>query len=234
MDKAERMQTYLKRANAVMAKADMISKKVPSKAQPSMSESLYVEGINIDSSYSRNDYIPENNFSGFNASTNTLTESANKLPKSILNSILDNPIQNVNSGVSVIDNIMIDRGEKDLYDGKRIPTTEEMFRAKKNSLNENAQIRDNQPVYSPYQPTYQNTNQTPFVDYSLISSIFKSLLTEEYQKIKKTILAENKKEAIEGEAVIKLGDGKIKIITPNGNIYESKLKLVGNINDYKK
>ncbi len=212
-DKIQKMGDLFAKANAIMVRANQISPKVPSKGQPTLGESFMVEGI------SGGDYI--DSYTPNRKNTNMeLTSGAQKLPKDILDALIQNPIQEHNqiTGLSVLDNIPIKPqravvNEDYGYGEKPIPTTSEMFANKNRNYG-------------------QTTVQQPSVnvDYGLISTIIKAAISEEISKLRKTMINESKQNNANGDVIIKVGNG-IQFITNNGNVYEGKVKLVGNIKD---
>ena len=113
---------------------------------------------------------------------------------------------------------------------REIPTTEELLRKIKSGpkpLNENRPIQ--QPVYS-QQPTYAAPISAPVIDYSLINSMLKSIVEEQFKGIKSQLLTESKKSGVSEATYMTIGN-TIKFVDKRGNVYEGKLKLIGNAND---
>lgn len=227
-NKATQMQGFLSKASAIMNRVEEIAPKAPSKGQPTLSESMRIEGVGgVDYSDNTNNPYYEQEYA---TQQNSFTQSAKKLPASILESIQQNPIQEYQGqmgGLSVLDGIMPPQqsrqprqqvNESYEYGEKQMPTTEELFR------NKAVKQEYNQPTYQPQQPIGGQ------IDYSLINSMIKTAISEEIQKLKRVILTENKQTSSNGDVIIKVGNG-IQFITNNGNVYEGKVKLVGNLKD---
>ena len=231
-EKMQQMGEFLNNAKAVMDRVNQIAPKEPSKGQPTLSESVRMEnvgqfGYDELSSYPSYEQ-PQNSYN-----KNTYSEASKKLPQSILESITQNPISDYQGqgGLSVLDSIIPKqqsqlRGqitEANEYGEKEMPTTEELYGARVSSTN-----HQQQPVYQ-QQPAYQ---QQPSIgspiDYSLINSMIKTAISEEMQKLKKYMITENKQSSNDGDVSIKVGNGS-KFITNNGNVYEGKVKVVGNL-----
>lgn len=218
MNKSEKMKSYLNRATKIMDRVEAISPKTPSKGMPGLNESMAMEGFtNPDQSYYGESYDT------MNYDMNQNTSMKGKLPSGIYESFMDNPLNNTMNGLSVLDNIIEPKPQKRMnnydYEEKQTPTTEELFmRKQKMRLNEN------------YVPQNNSVNQ--IIDYSLISSIIKAAISEEMQKLRKTILSESKQNSASGDVIVKLDSG-IQFITKNGNIYEGKLVKTGNVKDYR-
>jgi hypothetical protein len=235
-DKRQQMQGFLSRANAVMNRAEQISPIMPNKSQPTLSESLRLEGISgggmgygYDDNQQQQQYQPQG-VGGF-------SPASKNLPSSIMESILQNPIQEYQGqmgGLSVLDSIIPQQPHsqqyqqprqqyqqhrqqinEDYYDEKPMPNTEDLFRRR--AIN-TQQYQAPAPVYQP------QTNNG--IDYGVISSLIKTAIAEEMVKLRKTLLTEGKNGG--GDVIIKADNG-IKFITNNGNVYEGKLKLVGNL-----
>lgn len=227
----EKMKGFLNRATLIMNRSDQIAPKIPSKGQPTLAESGYLEGVDYQNQYTQQ-YVPQYTpqpQGGFGP-------GAKNLPKGILESIQQNPIQEYQgggmNGLSVLDSIIPQQQSRSYqslnegyeYGEKRVPTTEEMFRSRTKNNNY-------QPNYD-HQPQIQQPQQqqmSSIIDYSLISSIIKTAIAEEMTKLRKTIISENKQNnGASGDVIIKVGNG-IQFITNNGNIYEGKLVKTGNV-----
>jgi hypothetical protein len=238
-DKRQQMQGFLSRANAVMNRVEQIAPIVPSKGQPTLSESLRLEGVGgMDYGYDDNQqpqqYQPQG-VGGF-------SPAAKNLPSSIMESIQQNPIQEYQGqmgGLSVLDGIIPQQPPRqqyqpprqqyqpprqqineDYYGEKPMPNTEDLFRSR--TIN-TQQYRA--PEYQAPAPVYQ-PQTSGGIDYGVISSLIKTAIAEEMVKLRKTLLTEGKNGS--GDVIIKADNG-IKFITNNGNVYEGKLKLVGNL-----
>lgn len=225
-DKRQQMPAFLQRASAIMNRADEIAPKVSSKAQPTMGESLMGESAGYGS---YDDYGYQEDYSYQPQQRNSGTS---KLPSVIANSIMENPIQEYEGmgSLSVLDGIMGPPQSKQQrqsrqmmnesyeYGEKQMPSTEELFNNRTQSKGYQ------QPAYQ--QPVYQQPPQNN-VDYSVISSIIKTAVAEEIQKLSKTILTENKGK--QGDVILSIDNGSIKFVSSNGKVYEGKLKLIGNL-----
>jgi len=227
IDKAK-MSQHLERARTINERVDKLSPKASSKGMPTLSESMRIEGVSdIDYQPYEFEYTENQNTGRINTNS--------KIPTDIMESIRLNPIQEYSNGVrglSVLDDIPLPTNKRRInenvdfndFNEKQIPTTEELFRNRSQQPTYQPQpTYQQQPTYQP-QPTYQ---QAPaVVDYSLISSIVKAAVAEEMVKLRKTIINESKQNG-GGDVVIKIGSN-IRFMTNNGNVYEGKLKLIGN------
>lgn len=247
-DKRQQMQGFLSRANAVMNRAEQIAPRVPSKGQPTLSESLRLEGVGgggVDygyddyqqpqqyqqqqqqQQYQQQQYQPQGG-GGF-------SPAAKNLPSGIMESIQQNPIQEYQGqmgGLSVLDGIMPQQPPRqqyqqprqqineDYYGEKPMPSTEDLFRSRTRNTQQHQA-----PEYQTPAPVYQ-PQTSGGIDYGVISSLIKTAIAEEMVKLRKTLLTEGKNGG--GDVIIKADNG-IKFITNNGNVYEGKLKLVGNL-----
>ena len=128
-------------------------------------------------------------------------------------------------------------------DGEReIPSTQDLIASRLAKLNESKPVQQvaQKPVpqYEPIQKQTQQTQQpvyntpqvSPVIDYSLINTMLKSIVEEQFKGLKSQMLTENKKSGISEAAYVTIGN-TIRFIDKKNNIYEGKLKLVGNIND---
>lgn len=233
-EKTQKMGEFLNKASAIINRVNQISPKEPSKGQPTLTESIRLENVSPlgyegDLGYSYNDQSTynQNSYNQNSYNQNVFSEASKKLPQSILDSITQNPISEYQGqgGLSVLDSIMprqqpqsrsqinesFETGEREM------PTTEELMRAKISNSHQQPQI------------AYQS--QPPIgsqIDYSLINSMIKTAISEEIQKLKRYMINESKQNSNDGDVIIKVGNG-IKFITNNGNVYEGKVKLVGNL-----
>lgn len=226
------MSAYLAQASLVMKKSDAIRPIVPSQGQPTMGQSAAIEGIQIPMDYGYNE--PTNNRQpyGQQAYSQQSPDGASKLPKSILESIQNNPISDYVPGgggsFSVLDDIIPIQHQpqrrmmnESSYMGggiggeKDIPSTEELIYSRMGRGASAGQQYNQQPV-----------QQQQSIDYSIISSIIKTTIAEEMVKLRKDLLNDAKKN---GEVIIRVGSD-VKFIAKNGNVYAGNVKLVGNIN----
>jgi len=128
-------------------------------------------------------------------------------------------------------------------DGEReIPNTQDLIASRLAKLNETRQVQPvtQKPVlqYEPIQkaqqiqqPVYNVPQASAVIDYSLINSMLKSIVEEQFKGIKSQLLTEGKNSGLSQAAYFTIGGGAIRFIDKKNNIYEGKLKLVGNIND---
>lgn len=112
-------------------------------------------------------------------------------------------------------------------------STEDLLRkiksgAQKTQISEinQSQRVQNQPKQT-YVPTQIQT--TSVIDYSLINTMLKSIIAEEIKNLKTQILTEGKNSSINEAAFMTIGN-TIKFVDKKGNMFEGKLKLVGNVN----
>jgi len=117
---------------------------------------------------------------------------------------------------------------------REIPTTEELLRKIKSGpkkLYEAGSVQT-QPVqqYQPVQQPIYSAPQTQVIDYSLINSMLKSIVEEQFKGIKSQLLTESKKSGVSEATYMTIGN-TIKFVDKRGNVYEGKLKLIGNAND---
>jgi len=120
---------------------------------------------------------------------------------------------------------------------KEIPTTEELLRriqSGRPTLNEVAPVRT-QPIqqYTQPQQTFPSIqpSASPVIDYSLINSMLKSIIEEQMKGLKSQILTESKKSTTSEAAYFTVGGNSIKFVDKKGNVFEGRLKLIGNAND---
>ena len=110
------------------------------------------------------------------------------------------------------------------------PSMEELLLKVKGAgkkLNEQKPVQ--QPIYQ--QPTYpqQAIQQSPGIDYTLLNTMVKAAVMEAMGTMKGTLLTESKNDP--KEAVYMTIGNSIKFVDKKGNVYEGKLKLIGNAND---
>lgn len=129
--------------------------------------------------------------------------SKSKLPKEILESFKNNPIDA--SGMDVTTSIL---------DKLNIVPSKKVIKEEK--------IEESKPIIS------ENTNSN--IDYSMIKLIVEDCIKKYTSALKKTILNESKiNENVGTLQAMKIGN-KFSFIDNSGNIYEATLKKVGNIN----
>lgn len=139
--------------------------------------------------------------------SNIATNTKSKLPKEIIESFAKNNIDTSGFGIdssspSVLDTL------NNMSGGKLYENAEKM---KKQQIRETV--------------TPQSTN----VDYSMIKMIVEDCMKKYASLLKKTIIAENKNVDTSSELkAMKIGE-KFSFIAKNGDIYEAKLKKVGNV-----
>lgn len=129
--------------------------------------------------------------------------SKSKLPKEILESFQNNPIDSsgMNTTTSILDKLNI------------VPTKKVIKEEK---------VEDVKPIIS--------ENATSNIDYSMIKLIVEDCIKKYTSALKKTILNESKiNENVGTLQAMKIGN-KFSFIDNSGNIYEATLKKVGNIN----
>ena len=129
--------------------------------------------------------------------------SKSKLPKEILESFKNNPIDasGMNVTTSILDKLNIVPSKKVIKEEK---------------------IEESKPIIS------ENTNSN--IDYSMIKLIVEDCIKKYTSALKKTILNESKiNENVGTLQAMKIGN-KFSFIDNSGNIYEATLKKVGNIN----
>lgn len=136
------------------------------------------------------------------------------LPKAILESINQNPLNNVVSEYSVEGSVLdsIDYTPRQQY---REPIQETYV---------NEQYTSSQPTYG---PTIQQYPQQPMltIDYNYIRSIVNECIQTNLKQIKEEILKESTLK------VVRLGgENKIQLIDNKNNLYESKLEFKKNLN----
>lgn len=137
--------------------------------------------------------------------------SKSKLPKAVLESMKKNPINT--------DMLGVDTGAASVLDSF-IP---------KQTIQE--ERKPHQRIVEQAQPTTIASN----VDYSLIKTIVEDCVKKYTSTLKKSLVNENKSLITESNSentmqAMKIGN-KFTFIDAKGNLYEAKLKKVGNIND---
>lgn len=107
---------------------------------------------------------------------------------------------------------------------REIPSTEELLRKKMSTIREGG---GGQP--QSYQQKQPQVVQSANIDYGLINTMIKSAVAEGLAGLKTQLLTEGKKNVgneVEFMTIIK---DTIKFVDKSGNIYEGKLKKMGNI-----
>lgn len=145
------------------------------------------------------------------ANLNFNSPSAKRLPKAILDSIKSNPLdESVMASSSILDELNRATG------GKMFEESQAQETVKQN-------VSNNQVA--------ENTNTS--IDYSMIRMICEETMRKYMGSLKKTILSEAKQHTNDSSNTLKamkIGN-KFSFITNDGNIYEAKLVLKGNVND---
>lgn len=143
-----------------------------------------------------------------------------KLPKAILESMIQNPINTSvdgfgdSMGGSVLDALGIDSEQiNNNYDGVNDIITE----------------TNSTPRQQCTQPQYSMPTQT--IDYSLIKMIIEDAVKKNIASLKKTIINESAKSgsADENVKVLKLANNKLQFLTNDGDLYEAKLEFKKNV-----
>lgn len=113
--------------------------------------------------------------------------------------------------------------ESGFYEGgdRELPSTEELFRKKITPVKNN---NTQQPTYQQPQPV-----QNASIDYGLINTMIKAAITEGLAGLKTQMLTENKKNTGNEAEFMTIIKDTIKFVDKSGNIYEGKLKKIGNI-----
>ncbi|MBR6515746.1 MAG: hypothetical protein IKT40_02705 [Bacilli bacterium] len=134
--------------------------------------------------------------------TTPLTQTKSKLPKEILESMQNNPINQVGSIAtpSVLDQLNI------------FPQKQEVIVEEKKVISEVQQQQPNQNI-----------------DYSMIRMIVEDCVKKYTSALKKSIINENKSNDTTLKAM-KFGN-KFSFITNDGDLYEAELKFIKNINE---
>ena len=232
-DKSQRMGEFLGKAAKLIAKTENITPTSTTNI-PTMNESARMLNLNTGTDTG----APVGQIGNTNPKMNTNT----KLPSSILESLTSNPIaeyQGQMGGVSVLDNLRIvppsftpevnnvNNGDSNYYeDGEKpLPDISEEFKKLRNrkGLISKQSVQMNEVISSS-----NNQQMNSSIDYNLISALLKTVVAEEFKILKDTLLEEMKNGSADGNVIIKVGNG-IQFITNKGNLYEGKLKLVGNV-----
>lgn len=141
------------------------------------------------------------------ASTQTQNVPKNsKLPKAILESFSNNPIEIPEYNGSILDDIGVPYEQQ--------PT--------KKTIARQQVIRESTPNVT-----------TANVDYSLIKTIVEDCVKRGMASLKKSMITENTSNTNNQLALLKIGES-FKFVTSNGDIYEAKLIKKGNVNEKKK
>lgn len=135
-----------------------------------------------------------------------VAKSSSKLPKEILESMTNNPID-----TSIFDP---NRSVLDRASVQNLPKVSKKVENKNNIVTE--------------QVAQQQTTQQ--IDYSLIKSIVEECVRKYAGAISKKILKESKGEGLSELKAMKVGN-KFSFITENGDVYEATLKFKKNINE---
>lgn len=251
-DKRQQMQGFLSRANAVMARVEQISPKVPSKGQPTMSESARMDGLSLgpdyDDGYQQQNYQQQNyqqqNYQqqgyeqGYSQQNGGYSPAAKNLPSGIMESFQQNPIEEYQGqmgGLSVLDGIMPQQQRQQPQQQRQQPRqqiNEDYGYGEKQMPTTEELLRNRRPAQQDYQPAYQPQQVVGGqIDYSMISTLIKAAISEEMLKLRKTILNESKQASGASDSVIvKLGSD-IQFITKTGDIFRGNLVKVGNVKD---
>ena len=142
------------------------------------------------------------------------TQSAQRLPKAILDSIKSNPLD-----------------ESHLAPSSSI--LDELNRATGGKVFESTPVKQPQQVQQSQQKAQTVENSTGGVDYGMIRMICEETMRKYVGALKKTILNEAKQNSNDSTNMLKamkIGN-KFSFITNDGNIYEAKLVLKGNVNE---
>lgn len=117
-----------------------------------------------------------------------------------------------------------DLNESGFYEGgdRELPSTEELMRKKMTAIKNNNNTQ--QTVYQ--QP---QSAQHIGIDYGLINTMIKAAVTEGLTGLKTQLLTEGKKNAGSEAEFMTIIKDTIKFVDKSGNIYEGKLKKIGNI-----
>jgi hypothetical protein len=119
--------------------------------------------------------------------------------------------------------------ESGFLDGgdRELPSTEELMRRKMASLKEN-NTNNNSSVHTKLAPVV-NMQPSVGIDYGLINTMIKAAVTEGLSGLKTQLLTEGKKNAGNEAEFMTIIKDTIKFVDKSGNIYEGKLKKIGNI-----
>lgn len=149
------------------------------------------------------------NYKTSNSHMNFNSPSAKKLPKAILESMKANPLDEsqLTPSVSILDELNKATNGK-VFEGSQVVV--------ENNKSQNA-----------------STTNNGTIDYSMIRMICEETMRKYMGSLKKTILNEakvNNNDTSNTLKAMKIGN-KFSFITNDGNIYEAKLVLKGNVND---
>lgn len=229
-----KLQGALNKAKRINEQVDIMKPIVPNGYIPSMADSLRGEmnsgmfdasSLDVDMGY-QNSYDGGTN----NYNANTFTEASKKLPTEIFESLKSKPIVNSNPMFgSVLDNIMPNTNNMD-YGEKELPAIDSRMQK---LIEKTRQGNYQAPTQYQQQPQQYPQPQVSgaIIDYSLMRSMIKDIISEEMKVVRKQMLNESKQNANSGgEVIMQMGGSDIKFITKNGNIYQGSLKLVGNLN----
>lgn len=116
--------------------------------------------------------------------------------------------------------------ESGFYEGgdRELPSTEELFKRKITGARSDTGNSITPKVYQQPQPS-QNIG----IDYGLINTMIKAAITEGLAGLKTQMLTENKKNTGNEAEFMTIIKDTIKFVDKSGNIYEGKLKKIGNI-----
>lgn len=140
---------------------------------------------------------------------NKTSPAAKKLPKEILESMKTNPI-----------NMDAAFGSTSILD--------ELNSATQGKLFEEMSPKQSQV----FEQTNHTTPNSGNIDYSIIRMICEETMKKYIGSLKKSILSESKQNEPSELKAMKIGN-KFSFITNDGNIYEAKLVLKGNVKDKK-
>jgi hypothetical protein len=230
--KTQQMGTFLNKAAEIIKKTE----KIPSKGTNYNNVNDVDYGAQFEeqilSSYTPIE-APKNN--------GQIGAAAKKLPSSILESLVSNPIQNSNEigGFSVLDNLIprqapasqqmrapINEG----YGGeKEMPTTEELLQRSRALRGGNVQVKPKQQIQEDYHPKKQTIPSGSGIDYEILKMIIEGCIDKKLSAMKKEILCESNSNVVNEDVILTVGTS-IRFIAKNGNVYEGKVKKVGNLN----
>lgn len=239
-NKQQRMGQFLSSAAKIIAKNEQMSPTSP-KYIPGMSDPTSLLGADSGGDYDYGSmYEQKYTQPVVQTGPNGFTQAASNLPKSIFESMQTNPIQEYNgpmNGLSVLDSIIPPQQTRapqpqtmtpqraqineDYYSGeKQMPSTEELLRRSR-MLHEQVQPQTQQNVL----PTGAG------IDYSIIRLMIENCIANEFKALRKSMLNESRTGG-DGNVIMSVGDS-IKFIAKNGNVYEGKVKKIGNVNTTK-
>lgn len=231
-EKEQQMQGFLSKAAKIIKKSDAVAPIVPSKYIPNSPEARDIESLigGID----RTNMYEQQEYSEVQPVYNEQRQNSvgSKMPRSILESIENNPIQDYNSSMgnsmgtlSVLDSFMPKAAPR--QQPQRQPINEDYYQDEKPMPSMDDKIRQmRESNYQQPQQTYQPQN-VPIVggvDYSLIKIMLEDIVSKEFQKLKRTMLTESKQ--TNDNVIIKMGDD-IRFVTSKGKVYAGNLKFIG-------